>query len=154
MLSLRWNNDLGTARLQRDDLGALALDDSLETMVLLSLFTDAEATEEEIRAAGLYQQRGWWAEADSLRDQNRPRMGSKLWLLSRGKTTLATLRRAEHYAVDALTWLVDRKIAAGIRVAASRPRSGVCGLDVTIIKPNKLLPPYRRLWEVRSDVFL
>jgi len=154
MIALRWDNELGAGRLQRDEHGALALDSSLETAVLLSLFTDREATEEEIALAGLTQQRGWWADADSLRDPGRPRLGSKLWLLSRGKTTLETLRRAEKYAAESLRWLVDQGIAAKVAVLATRPGSGIVSLDVTIIRPNKLLPPYKRLWEMRTDAMV
>lgn len=152
MLKLAWDNRIGAARLQRDQLGALAVDYSLETAVTLSLFTDVQATAEEIRAAGLDLQRGWWAEADTLRDADRPRMGSKLWLLARGKTTLETIRRAEGYAREALQWLLDAGVAASVEVIASRPRAGVIALDINIRKPSKLLPAFRRLWEFETNV--
>lgn len=152
MLKLAWDNTIGAARIQRDQLGALAIDYSLETVVTLSLFTDVEATPEEIRAAGLEMQRGWWAEADSLRDADRPRMGSKLWLLSRGKTHLETVRRAEGYAREALQWLVDAGVAASVEVFASRPRINVIAIDVSIKRPQKLLPAFRRLWEFPTNV--
>jgi phage gp46-like protein len=152
MLKLAWDNSIGAARLARGQLGALALDYSLETAVTLSLFTDVEATPEEIRAAGLDMQRGWWAEAETLRDPDRPRMGSKLWLLARGKTALETVRRAEGYAREALQWLVDAGVAASVKVEASRPRIGVIALDITINKPQSLLPAFRRLWEFETHV--
>lgn len=152
MLKLAWDNSIGHARLQQDLTGALASDFSLETAVTLSLFTDVEATAEEIRAAGLDAQRGWWAEADSLRDADRPRMGSKLWLLARGKTTLETIRRAEGFARDALQWLLDAGVASSVEVIASRPRIGVIAMDITIKKPQKLLPAFRRLWEFETNV--
>lgn len=151
MLKLRWDNEVGAARLQLDAQGALAIDNSLETYVILSLFTDAEASTEEIAAAGLEAQRGWWAEADSLRDPDRPRMGSKLWLLSRGKTTFETLRRAEQFGLEALRWMIAAGVAATIEVLASRPRVGMIGLEVTVTRPSKLLPVYRRLWEFQSN---
>lgn len=152
MLKLAWDNSIGAARLQRGQFGELALDFSLETAVTLSLFTDVEATPEEIRVAGLDMQRGWWAEADSLRDAERPRMGSKLWLLARGKTALETVRRAEGYAREALQWLVDAGVAASVDVIASRPRIGVIAIEITIKKPQKLLPAFRRLWEFPTHV--
>lgn len=151
MLMLRWDNEVGAARLQASENGALAVDYSLETMTILSLFTDAEATPEEIRAAGLEGQRGWWADADSVRDLDQPRLGSKLWLLSRGKTTLETLRRAEVYARDALLWMVAAGVAASVTVLAERPRPGVISLDITIKKPQELLPAFRRLWRFESN---
>lgn len=154
MLRLAFTNATGSADLQLTDDGALADDGALETLVLVSLFTDREATREEIEAAGLDQQRGWWADADSVRPATAERMGSKLWLLAREKTTLATLRRAEGYALDGLLWLQQQGIADKITVLASRPRSGWLGLEVTISRPNKLLPPFRRLWELEHHAVL
>jgi phage gp46-like protein len=154
MLSLRWNNEVGAARLQKTDLGALATDSSLESVVLLSLFTDSEASQEEIKSAGLDRQQGWWADADSLREPGVRRRGSKLWLLSRGKTTLETLRRCEWYIRDSLQWLVDAGIISTIAVVTTRPRPGIVGIDLTLTRPSKLLPAYRRLWEVRHDAFI
>jgi phage gp46-like protein len=154
MLALRWDNTVGAARLVKDPLGALVTDSSLESMVLISLFTDAEASQVEIKGAGLDRQQGWWADADSLRDPKHRRRGSKLWLLSRGKTTLETLRRCEGYIRDSLAWLIDAGIVATIAVATTRPRPGVVGIDLTLTRPSKLLPAYRRFWEVRHDAFL
>lgn len=154
MLRLAFDNATGSADLQLTDDGALADDGALETLVLVSLFTDREATREEIEAAGLDQQRGWWADADSVRPTTAERMGCKLWLLLREKTTLATLRRAEGYALDGLLWLQRQGIADKITVTASRPRPGWLGLEVTISRPNKLLPPFRRLWELEHHAVL
>lgn len=151
MLRLAWDNMLGGARLQVTETGALADDGAIETLVLLSLFTDVEATAEEIAAAGLDEQRGWWAHADSLRAPETPKMGSKLWLLSREKTTLATVRRAEEYALASLVWLKTAGLAAKIQVLATRPRPGWLGLEVTITRPNTLLPPFKRFWEMSAS---
>ena len=155
MLSLRWDNTVGAARIQKDAAtGALAVDQSLETVVLLSLFTDVGASEQEVKQAGLDTDLGWWADADTLREPGRRPWGSKFWLLSRGKTTLETLRRLEGYVVSALQWLVDDGIVASVSVQATRLRPGVVGLDLTLTRPNKLLPAFKRLWEVRTDAFL
>lgn len=154
MLRLEWDFKVGKARLVKDELGALATDESLETPVLLSLFTDAEASQQEIQAAGLGRQQGWWADADSLREPGTRRMGSKLWLLSRGKTTLETCRRVEGYVKEALAWLIDAGIVSSIAVVASRPRIGIVAIDLTLTRPSKLLPAYRRLWEIRHDAFI
>lgn len=147
-VGLRWDNDKGVAVLQTTPDGALAQDESLETVVLLSLFTDAPATADEIAGAGLTTQQGWWADAESIRTTRI--YGSKLWLLSRGKTTLATLRHAELYASDALRWLVDANIAAAVMVIATRPAVGTLALAIKITRPQKLLPPFERLWKVRT----
>lgn len=154
MLALRWDNSVGSARLAKTDQGALETDLSLETQVLISVFTNAEATQEEIKAAGLDRQEGWWADADSLREPGIRRMGSKLWLLSRGKTTLETLRKAEGYVKESLRWLVEAGIVATVSVTATRPRPGYVGLDISLTRPSKLLPAYQRLWQIRHDAFL
>lgn len=154
MLALRWDNTVGAARLSKDSNGSLSVDQSLETVVILSIFTNVHATEGEIKAAGLDTQLGWWADADTLRDPGRRPWGSKFWLLSRGKTTLETLRRLEGYVVSALQWLVDEGIVASVSCQATRLRPGVVGLDLTLTRPSKLLPAFRRFWEVRTDAFL
>lgn len=152
MLKLRWDNTVGAARLQKTAEGALDEDDGLETMVLIALFTDAEATPEELAAAGLVEQRGWWAEAAQLREPDRPRLGSKLWLLAREKTRVQTLKRAELYCLEALAWLKTVGIAASIEVFASVPRSGWLGLEITITKPGQLNSKWKKLWEVQANV--
>jgi phage gp46-like protein len=139
MLRLTWDNTVGAARLVKTDEGALDTGGNIETAVLLSLFTDAEATPQEIAGAGLDEQRGWWADADSVRPAGVGRMGSKLWLLSREKTTLATL------------WLKQAGIAESISVLASRPRPGWLGFEISIVRPNKLLPKFERFWEMPSN---
>lgn len=151
MLRLTWDNSVGAGRLATTDEGALDTDGNIETLVLLSLFTDAEATPAEIQEAALDEQRGWWADADTVRPADQRRMGSKLWLLSREKTTLATLRRAEGYALQALLWLKTEGLAESITVLASKPRSGWLGLEIAITRPNKLLPKFTRLWELQTD---
>lgn len=155
MLALRWDNAVGAARLVTNEAtGGLETDESLESQVLISVFQDAIATPQEIKAAGLDSQRGWWADSDALRDPGARRMGSKLWLLSRGKTTLETLRRAEGYVRDSLRWLVDAGIVSTVAVVASRPRPGFVDFNLTMTRPTKLLPVYKRLWEIRHDAFL
>ncbi|MBL9102171.1 MAG: phage GP46 family protein [Myxococcales bacterium] len=156
MIKLGWDNRTGAGRLQVDpETGALATDRGLVSVVALCLFTNAEATAKEIETAGLDAQEGWWAEADGVRDPSRPRMGSKLWLLKREKTIAATLRRGEDYARNALRWLVDVKIAAEItvRMTVLRP-GGFVGLEVTIVRPEKALPPFKHLWEFQTDAVL
>ena len=148
-IGLTWDNERGVAKLARTTGGALGEDESLETVVLLALFTDAPATAAEIEAGTLAGPQGRRADANSLRGSRAP-YGSKLWLLTRGTTTLATLVRAEQYAVEALQYLVTKKIAASVTVRATRPSAGQIALDIRIARPNKLLPPFVRLWTLRS----
>ena len=149
MLRMGWNYERGTGALQtKADTGALDDSGALDTLVLISLFTDAEATPAEIAAAGLNQQRGWWADADSVRPADTHRLGSKLWLLSREKLNLATRRRAETYPRESPQWLIDRGMASAVTVKAASPRPGWLALEVSIERASSLLPRYSKLWEV------
>lgn len=152
-LALRWDNETCSAKMVRTADGALAEDESLETVVLVSLFTDRPATAEEMAAARLPVQQGWWAHADTVRGTDRV-YGSKLWLLQRGVTTQATLRRAEQYCLEALAWLVDMNISRQNEVLATRPRSGEMYLDIKIHRPKTLLPSFERLWKVKTHALV
>ncbi len=118
--------------------GDLATDNGLKTAVIISLFTDARADEDEL-PAGETDKRGYWGEL--LSKSPGDKWGSKLWTLSREKVTAVTLRRAEQYAHDALQWLKDDRVAEGIYVRAFEVlprvpgRGSVLGLIVEIRRP-------------------
>lgn len=81
--------------------------DDLITAVLISLFTDRIANEDDEIPDGTGDARGWWADAG----EKYP-IGSRLWLLSREKQTEATRSRANDYIVEALQWLIDDGVVA------------------------------------------
>ena len=58
--------------------GALASGDDLASAVLISLFTDGLAGDDDIPPDGSGDRRGWWGDAG----EDIP-IGSKLWLLDR-----------------------------------------------------------------------
>lgn len=119
----------------------LAGDDGLETAVLISLFTDAAATDDEMARAGVQQRRGWWGDAWS--DIPGDVMGSKLWLLRREKRTAATLARAQGYARDALMWLVEDGVADSVSVIAEAVGTDVLALQVQITRKQRPAARYR-----------
>lgn len=117
----------------------LATDDGLETAVLVSLFTDRRAEADDVLPSGGTDRRGWWADAYSLR-QGDPleSTGSRLWLLSREKTTAQALLLAQEYAEEALAWLVADGVASAVQVAAERQGERLA-IGVTIQRPSQ--PP-------------
>jgi len=115
------------------DDGDLATDEGLETAVILSLFTDRRALEEDRLPDGTSDRRGWWADAYS----DRP-IGSRLWLLAREKTLDEVLRRAKVYASEALQWMVDDGVAKQVVVDAWNIRSDTLGLRIQIYRPTGL----------------
>lgn len=115
----------------------LAADDGLETAVLLSLFTDATATAEEMAAAGVSVRRGWWADAYA-----GDVAGSKLWLLTREKALSEVVERARGYATEALQWLVDDGVVESVAVDAEA-QGEVLALEVTITRRGEPAQQYR-----------
>jgi phage gp46-like protein len=104
------------------DPPGLATDHNLETAVLLSLFTDASAHDDDVIPDGTDDRRGWWG---NWQAPEGIALGSRLWLLSREKSTEETLQRAEEIAAEALAWMLDDdpqgvwgRVAARVDVAA------------------------------------
>ncbi|MDR1946590.1 MAG: phage GP46 family protein [Desulfovibrio sp.] len=123
----------------------MAADDTLKTAVILSLFLDRRARDDDAIPDGTTDKRGWWADTivpmtgdtlalrDGARSIRRPdQTGSRLWLLSRELQVQEVVRRAHDYAVEALNWLVEDGHAARVEVRAFIPRFQMLGLDIRI----------------------
>ncbi len=119
----------------------LADDDGLETAVIMSLFTDRRAADDDALPFIDADRRGWWG--DSYPDVPNDRIGSRLWLLARSKQTQAVLNRAREYAQEALAWLVDDGVASSVTVDAEIVRTGVLGLSIAIQRPRAAVARYR-----------
>jgi len=145
MQALEWDNEAGLGGPRQGDDGTFAGAAGFDTAVALSLFTDAPATPAEL-AKHQREQRGWWADADQVRDKRRAVMGSKIWLVFPGKLTAETLRKVEGYAADALAWMVERRIAQKIEITAGA-KAGALLLEVTITR-GASAPIYKKTWEV------
>ncbi|CBJ81765.1 putative bacteriophage protein [Xenorhabdus bovienii str. Jollieti] len=121
----------------------IALDDSLSTAVIISLFTDRRALDsDELPTGSGTDRRGWWGDSFN----SRP-IGSRLWLLAREKQLSAVLHRAKAYADEALAWLVDERHVRKIDVMATAPASGVLLLTVSVtLFDGSVLPlPFKTL---------
>ena len=136
--------------------GRLQVDDGLETSVELSLFTDAPATDDELRAAGLTreQNRGaWWG--NDYPEVPGDVWGSKLWLLARAKRSDETLARARDYATEAVRWLIADGLATRIPfTSAWYGRTGFLVLGAQMWRPGDLQPRWRRLWNAQTGQLL
>jgi phage gp46-like protein len=97
------------------DPPGLAADRDLESAVILSLFTDASAREDDVIPDLSDDRRGWWGNWEA---PEALELGSRLWLLAREKSTEETRRRAEEYAAEALQWLLEDGVAARVDVEA------------------------------------
>jgi len=92
--------------------GALASGDDLASAVLISLFTDRQADDDDIPPDGGNDLRGWWGDAG----EDVP-IGSRLWLLDRSKLTPAVANTAKIYIEEALKWLIDDQVALSVSAA-------------------------------------
>jgi len=123
----------------------LESDAGLETAVIISLFTDRRAKEDDILPdSNNPDRRGWWG--DLVSDIKNDQIGSRLWLLNREKTLKSVLIKAKKYAEEALDWLIEDKIA--VRVEVNAERLGPVGQDilallVQVYKPDGTIVPFK-----------
>jgi phage gp46-like protein len=103
---------IGPAVIQVDGVDLLR-DPGFETSVLISLFTDARASDSDTLPGTSVSRRGYFG--SHLVGHN---IGSKLWLLERSKLDDNTMRLAEQYVSEALDWMRVDGIAASIEVIA------------------------------------
>lgn len=120
----------------------LAEDAGLQTAVIISLFTDRHADDDDALPGDPQDKRGWWGDAFPVVGGDA--IGSKLWLLERSKASSAAAARAEQYAADALAWLLEDGVARAVNVTAeAQPGAGGVGailaLQVEILRSDK--PP-------------
>lgn len=129
-INLAWNVNAADLTIVANDISQ---DGSLETSVVISLFSDKRAYESDPLPDGQTDRRGWWG--DAVPTIPGDQIGSRLWLLGREKQRADVLNRARDYATDALQWLLDDKVAERVDVTAEFTRPGMIGLLVVIVRP-------------------
>ena len=120
VLEHRLNLATGTGDLAPLDSELPVSDDPMPALIYRTLFTNARASVEEVRQAGLIESNlgGHWA--DGFYDKS---FGSKLWLLVREANSPATWAKAKNYCEDSLSHLIGEYarsivIDTGFRAAA------------------------------------
>ena len=117
-IKIIWDNDTFEGDIEYNN-GDLTRELGIETAVMMSLFTDGRASiDDELPDSNNPDKKGWWG--DQVVVEEGDRIGSKLWLLSRGKTDQETMIKAEGYAKDALQWLVDDEVSAKNEITVER----------------------------------
>lgn len=98
--------------------GDLTIEEGLETAILVSLFTDRRAGDDDaLLDPDSDSRRGWWGDLVSPVEE-RDRLGSRLWLLDRSKVTQEVVNAAKNYIEEALEWMLIDKVAVKIEVNA------------------------------------
>ena len=138
-IALLFDADSGTFDIAVDG-GDLVMDDGLATAVLISLFTDARARDDDVLPQGA-DRRGWWGDIGN--DDPNDAWGSRLWLLlERAKVTDDTALMARDMAIEALAWLTADQIASDVAVEASvlpvtaANPAGALVLSVSLTRPT------------------
>ena len=129
-IAILWNGEIGFGDIAVDGVD-LAIDTTLQTAVLVSLFTDRRVDVDEL-PIGETDRRGWWGD---LLSQDDDQIGSKLWLLSREKQTPDVLVRAEQYSVEALQWMIQDGVARAVEATAVWVR-GILSLCINVVLPR------------------
>lgn len=116
----------------------------LRSAVLLSLFTDRRASDDDVAPAGSSQdRRGWWGDTY----EGYP-IGSRLWQLNRrfksGDAGLLT--EATDICTEALQWLVDAGIVAGVSVTCAWATATALGIAVTLTAPDATRQTFDFAW--------
>lgn len=129
--------------------GTLQADHDIKTAVLLSLFTDRRAEQDDVLPDESASRRGWWGDA-----LNPRRIGSRLWLLSREKQLREVVIRAGEYAEESLAWLIEEGIAKRVIVTAEILQPGWIGLAVRVERERAAPASYRYqfAWQNASAV--
>lgn len=126
---------------------ALALEDTLQTAIVISLFTDARAGQDDHLPRGQTDKRGWCGE-EFVAPDAAP-WGSKLWLLP-AKAMPDVLERARFAAQEALAWLVPAGLAQRVSVDAQWHGSSAANqrlaLRIAIYRGGQIKPVYDVLW--------
>lgn len=144
-IALKYKDGIFDLNMANQDLER---DDGLRTALIVSLFTDARVSDEEL-PPGETSKRGWWG--DLFPDVERDRIGSRLWLLDRSKQTNETLAQAKQYALESLQWLIDDEIASKLEVKTSYTERGVMEIIVSVTKPEgQITYDYSFIWDFES----
>jgi phage gp46-like protein len=135
--------------------GQLSTDPTLETAVLLSMYTEADAP------AGAWVPEGesprrWWGQSYwplvlrrlGIEDSTGLQLGSLLWRWKREKQTEATRAGIVQDTRDCLAWMHIVGLAASVEVEGDWIDTGVLLVPVEIVKPDGLPERYQHFWRL------
>jgi len=125
------------------DEGDFKEDESFDTVIEVSLFTDARASASEISQPQY--RRGFWG--DEVFNDNR-KTGSKLWVLSQARRTEENLVKAVDYVLQSLSWLKEDGYLKDIKAEAIYTGSGTLRIDLYLYRfDDKVTHKFYERWE-------
>lgn len=126
--------------------GDLEPENGLATALLLSLFTDAPASDEQLARFGGDDRHGWCL--DSLAATPGDRYGSLLWLLQREAQTTENLNFAREAAEQATRWFVTDGVLDEVIVQAEYPQRGLLALQLELVRARAPRERFAFVWGV------
>lgn len=132
---------------------ALEIGHDLETAVLISLFTDAQADPGDIVFDT--DPRGWWADTYSAYEDSAltpitgDRIGSKMWQVFARPRNQDTLNWMRDISMTALNWMLVDGVADAIEIYPRFTSSGGVGEIIKIIN-NGVPTTYDYAWSQES----
>jgi phage gp46-like protein len=154
-LMLDWDTDLMQGDLVIDN-GDLQHDKGLESAVRISLFSDRRANDDdELLDSNNLDKRGWWGDLVSP-EVEEDKIGSRLWLLGRAKTTTENLVKAKEYSEEALLWMIEDRVVSDIIIDTERnnyTNGAWLVIKVQIVKINGdiLNLRYEKQWDEQTS---
>jgi phage gp46-like protein len=147
-LRLIWNPQSGYADLGFNN-GALDTTQILESMVIVSLFSDRRAAPNDRLPVLQTDPRGWFGDSYSAIPGDQ--IGSRLWLLEGAVTYPQLPVVAQGYILEALQWMIEDGIAASVAAQCWFDPDNSHQLDcmVQIYEPNATSPitlAYAGIW--------
>lgn len=128
--------------------GDLAGDESLETAILISLFTDQRVRDDEL-PVGETSKRGWWGDMYSPIEGFE--LGSKAWLYDREKITTSVMAQMETRFQASLQWLLDDGVATNVAVTVSRVDTYKVQINVVVTEPSGSENKYSFFWDQQEQ---
>lgn len=137
---------------------ALRLEDTLQTAIILSLFTNARARADDVLPLHSTERSGWVGDEFQGNDfEAGDAWGSRLWLYYTGKATGNVLEAARFAAQESLEWMLRDGVASRVDVMAQwvGERSDRLAIRPQIYQGDLVNPAYDVLWgtSVRSMAF-
>lgn len=139
--------------LEQGNPSGLRSDHTLDTAVLLCLFTDVRADPSDLIPGLQSDPKGWWGDTVDLQGFETP-LGSKLWLLNRSVLNDQVAALAVLYAQQALQVLITQGMVATVTITSQMDKvRGLLGLTISLFSQNGTLiykQQFASLWQQES----
>lgn len=120
----------------------------LETAILLSLFTNARASQGEVPESSRRQ--GW--SGNILTQNENYELGGELWTLDQARLDQVTENRVKNFARNSLAWLINDRIAETINVELERRNNRAVFVVIELFRAKNLIARYITLWRSTSNI--